>query len=131
MRARKLDRPRTLDFAVLRPAIVEAKLMTAKHACDEIYVATLAEELRRIEGMIASAEQALEVSRTAESECPSTLAQRAVWFHDKSSELNRRLERIALDNPGSVSEPYRCRDRRSKTSQTCKEFVSPQPAPAS
>src|SRR5271157_772935 len=34
---------------VIRPTLVEAKLMTEKHARDAVYVATLTEELRNIE----------------------------------------------------------------------------------
>ncbi len=42
-----------LGSYVIRPVLVEAKLLTEKHAGDAIYVATLAEELRNIEAKIA------------------------------------------------------------------------------
>ena len=48
----------TLALDVIRPALAEAKLMTAKRARDAVYVVTLAEELRSIEEKIAAREKA-------------------------------------------------------------------------
>src|SRR5664280_1778693 len=52
---------------VVRPALVEAKLMTEKHARDAVYVVTLIEELRNIEVKIAATEEALQLGSFATS----------------------------------------------------------------
>ena len=78
----------------LHPALTEAKLMTAKHARDEIYAATLAEELRRIESKIAAAEEALRLPQNSTLNDPREQAPGVVWFHDKAGELDSRLRRI-------------------------------------
>jgi hypothetical protein len=44
---------------VIRPALVEAGLMTEKRARDTVYVVTLTEELRGIEAKIAAMEDVL------------------------------------------------------------------------
>jgi hypothetical protein len=41
-------------FFFMRQALVEARLMSDKRACDAVYVATLAEKLRNIEKNIAA-----------------------------------------------------------------------------
>lgn len=113
MIAKKLAPPQELDFAVLRPAIVEAKLMTPKHASDDVYVATLAEELRRIEDMIVSAEQRLKISQSAGITRTTENAENAQWFRAKSTELDRRLERIEHDGGRTLDETSHCRTPRS------------------
>jgi hypothetical protein len=50
----KANHPPALALAVIRPALVEAKLLTDKHARDAVYVVTLAAELRSIEGKIVA-----------------------------------------------------------------------------
>ena len=50
-----------LALNVIRPALVEAKLLTDKHARDAVYVVTLTEELRSIEEKIAAMEEALQL----------------------------------------------------------------------
>jgi hypothetical protein len=50
-----------LALAVIRPALVEAKLLTDKHGHDVVYVVTLAEELRSIEEKIAAMEETLQL----------------------------------------------------------------------
>ena len=90
-----------LPLHVIRPALVEAKLMTEKHARDAVYVATVAEELRSIEGMIVAMEDALHVSAEADQEvtspacsCGTPNDPDASWIRAKSGELDRRLRRI-------------------------------------
>jgi len=59
--------------SAIRPALVEARLITDKHAADAVYMATLAEELRNIEAKIAAMEEAnqfgLSVVATPEWAC--------------------------------------------------------------
>jgi hypothetical protein len=95
--ARKSHLP-DLAFYVIRPALVEAKLMTEKHARDAVYVATLTEELRNIELNIAATEEAMQLGLAASNQhspcrapqdCPD-----ANWIREKSSELDMRLRRI-------------------------------------
>lgn len=50
-----------LALAVIRPALVEAKLLTDKHARDAVYVVTLAAELRSIEDKIVAMEETLQL----------------------------------------------------------------------
>ena len=68
--------------------------MTAKHAGDAIYVATLAEELRRIESKIAAAEDALHLPQNSTLNNTGEQGHGVVWFHDKAGELDSRLRRI-------------------------------------
>jgi hypothetical protein len=84
---------------VVRPALVEAKLMTEKHARDAVYVATLIEELRNIEAKIAATEEALQFGSFATSIqhrpcCAPKDRPNAKWIREKSSELDLRLRRI-------------------------------------
>lgn len=83
----------------IRPALVEAKLITEKHAGDPIYVVTLAEELRNIEARIAAREQAVQAgssSAAARIEVPPITEEmlNANWIRSKSGELESRLRRI-------------------------------------
>lgn len=91
-----VKRNRAPEFALqaLRPALTEAKLMTAKHARDDIYVATLAEELHRIELKIAAAEDVLHLPPNSTLNNTWEQAPGVVWFHDKAGELDSRLRRI-------------------------------------
>ena len=84
---------------VIRPALVEAKLITKKHAEDAVYMATLAEELLNIEAKINAMEEAAQFGSSApavqvgdrrESEDWSD----ANWIRTKSCELELRLRRI-------------------------------------
>jgi hypothetical protein len=90
-----------LALAVIRPALVEAKLLTDKHARDAVYVVTLAEELRNIEEKIAAMEEALRLVSQREDALALGKACRppqdgpdAHWIRAKSSELSQRLRRI-------------------------------------
>jgi hypothetical protein len=91
-----------LAVHVIRPALVEAKLITAKLARDAVYVATLAEELRTIEGKITAMEEALHLGPEGTPELPSQDRRcripegdsDAVWIRTKSGELDLRLRRI-------------------------------------
>ncbi len=104
---------------LFRPAIVEAKLMTAKHARDAVYVATLAEELNVIDTKLAAMEEALQVNS------PDSLdaAQRAPLSNTRSrtrrqldsrklGELDVRLHRI--EQNASVSSVCRYEPAHSK-----------------
>lgn len=95
--------PAEQPFFYMKQALVEAKLITKKHACDAVYVTTLAEELRDIEAKII----ALEV---ADNSGPSTLGKigpeplpqslpGTEWIHSKACELEARLRCI---QPSSV-----------------------------
>jgi hypothetical protein len=84
---------------VVRPALVEAKLMTEKHARDAVYVATLIEELRNIEAKIAATEEARQLGSFADLIqhrpcCAPKDRPDAKWIREKSSELDLRLRRI-------------------------------------
>ena len=86
-------------FFFMRQALVEAKLISDKRACDEVYVVTLAEELRNIEKKISAFEQTrpspidgnlAQVSAVPESEdLPG-----ADWIHRKAHELELRLRGV-------------------------------------
>jgi hypothetical protein len=98
----------TVLGSYLRPAIVEAKLMTDKHACDEIYVATLAEELRTIETKIALSEKLLGIEAEQRPCRAYENPSQAAWIREKSVELDRRLRRVERTNravAGSSSAP--------------------------
>ena len=88
---------------VFRPAIVEAKLMTAKHARDAVYVATLAEELSVIDTKLCAMEEALQVNPASDLQAARPRPCRmpeggpdANWIREKSSELDLRL-RVGVD----------------------------------
>ena len=85
--------------SVIRPALVEARLLTKKHADDAVYVASLAEELRTIEAKIAAMEEAtLGGCNSAAVQIGSLPAaedsQDAGWIRTKSHELDARLRRV-------------------------------------
>ncbi len=61
MATAKANHPPALALAVIRPALVEAKLLTDKHARDAVYVVTLAAELRSIEDKIVAMEETLQL----------------------------------------------------------------------
>ena len=90
-----------LALAVIRPALVEAKLLTDKHARDAVYVVTLAAELRSIEDKIVAMEETLQLVSQQEDALALGSACRtpqdgpdAHWIRAKSSELSQRLRRI-------------------------------------
>ena len=83
----------------IRPALVEARLITEKYAGDPVYVVTLAEELRDIEAKIAAREQAAQAGSSpaaAHIEVPPITEDmlNANWIRSKSGELESRLRRI-------------------------------------
>jgi hypothetical protein len=101
MASTKLNSLPSLAADLFRPAIVEAKLMTAKHARDTVYVATLAEELSIIDTKLCAMEEALQVDTPHGPEAASSRPCRmpeagpdANWIREKSGELDRRLRRI-------------------------------------
>jgi hypothetical protein len=98
---------------LFRPAIVEAKLITGKHARDAVYVATLAEELNVIDTKLSAMEEALQVNsphyldaaRLRPCRMPEA-GPDANWIREKSGELDLRLHRI--EQNASVSSDCRC-----------------------
>jgi hypothetical protein len=84
---------------VIRPALVEAKLITRKHADDAVYMATLAEELLNIEAKINAMEEAAQFGSSApavqvgDHRGPEDWSD-ATWIRTKSCELELRLRRI-------------------------------------
>ena len=107
---RKASCPPALVARLFRPAIVEAKLITAKRAQDLVYVATLAEELNAIEGKISAMEHSLQIdapqtdSRPRPCRVPDRGAD-ADWIREKSCELDLRLRRI--ETPGNTAKTGR------------------------
>jgi hypothetical protein len=59
MATAKTNRLPDLAPYVIRPALVEGKLITDKRARDALYLVTLTEELRNIEVKIAATEEGL------------------------------------------------------------------------
>jgi hypothetical protein len=105
MATAKTNHRPALEIRAIRPALVEARLMTAKRASDAVYVATLAEELRTIEGKISAMEDVLSFNSEGASELPSQKPPRpeegdwnAEWIRKKSGELNLRLRRLERPN---------------------------------
>lgn len=90
--------PSQQPFFYMRQALIEAKLITKKHASDAVYVTTLAEELRDIEAKISALEGADIPGRSSSEEVgPETLTQSlpgAEWIQCKACELEARLRRI-------------------------------------
>ena len=89
---------------LIRPALAEAKLITAKHARDAVYVATLSEELRNIERTIATLEQELHLGAlaTPDQQTPALAAANVdavSRIRSKSCELEQRLRRIEASVP--------------------------------
>ena len=82
----------------IRPALVEARLITDKQAGDARYLAGVIEELRNVETKITALEEAFPVGSSAvlsQSTCgaPVELLD-AHWIRSKSNELGMRLRRI-------------------------------------
>jgi hypothetical protein len=98
----KANRLQDFDAQVIRPALVEARLMTDKHLCDAVYVVTLTEELRDIEEKIARLEGVLGLQAAPGTAAPgvpwpaSPGCLDAPWIRAKSQELETRLRRIEL-----------------------------------
>ena len=83
---------------VIRPALVEAKLITRKDADDAVYMATLAEELLNIEAKINAMEEAAQFGSSASAvqvgdRGPEDWSD-ANWIRTKSCESELRLRRI-------------------------------------
>ena len=94
MFAVKVDREPALRLLALRPVLTEARLITEKHARDAIYVATLAEELHRVEAKVALVDELLQLGPPDEPNCTPGNAPNVDWFHQKATELDRRMRRI-------------------------------------
>jgi hypothetical protein len=99
----KTNHLQELAVYVIRPALVEARLMTPKRACDAQYVASLAEELRTVEEKIVALEEAMHLAPEDVTEAPCQAVEgNGSWSADrirmKSAELDRRLRRIAHPN---------------------------------
>ena len=84
---------------VIRPALVEAMLLTEKHAGDAVYMATLAEELRNVEAKIAAMEEVTQFGSSATAAQSGSFLSpgdrvEAQWIRTKSRELDARLRHI-------------------------------------
>jgi hypothetical protein len=92
---------------MIRPALVEAMLITQKRASDPVYVVTLTEELRNIEAKIAAMEGAADTGLSATVQFGPDGASEdlpdADWIRSKSSELGRRLDRIVSTEKAAIS----------------------------
>jgi hypothetical protein len=88
-----------LLFFNMRQALVEARLITDKHACDAIYVVTLLEELRDIEARITALEKPDSLTpgsgsnTVASAPLPESLPD-AQSIQSRACELEARLQRI-------------------------------------
>jgi|SRR5271167_1022340 len=108
MASAKTNSLQHLASYVIRPALVEAKLITKKHADDVVYMATLAEELLNIEAKITAMEKAAQFGSSApavqvgDHRGPEDWSD-ANWIRTKSCELELRLRRIEQS-----SEPQNC-----------------------
>ena len=86
-------------FFFMRQALVEARLTSDKRACDAVYVATLAEELRNIEKKIAALEHVRRsrmdknLVQVSVGPAPEDLPD-ADWIHRKARELELRLRGV-------------------------------------
>ncbi len=112
MASTKKSSSASLATYLFRPAIVEAKLISAKHAHDPVYVATLAEELRVIDSKLSAMEMAHQGDLPPDPEAGRPRLCRmpegapdANWIREKSGELDRRLRRIekSASNPKSAT----------------------------
>jgi len=87
------------ELSFMRQALVEARLMSEKRACDAVYVATLAEELRNVEKKIAVLEEACRsavdesTTQILSPPSPEDLPD-AEWIQQKAHELCLRLRRV-------------------------------------
>jgi len=82
---------------VIRPTLVEARLLNEKHACDAGYLVGLAQQLRNVEVKIAALEQALRLDPSATDKWLENVSGSQVdinWIRAKSSQLGCRLRRL-------------------------------------
>ena len=99
MATARTDSLRQIATYVIRPALVEAKLITQKHAGDAVYMATLTEEMLNVEAKIAAMEEAAQADPAAAAvqfgapRGPENWSD-ANWVRTKSCELEQRLRRI-------------------------------------
>jgi len=99
MATAKTNSLRDLATYVIRPALVEANLITKKHAGDALYMATLAEELLTIEAKISAMEGSAKLGSPAlaiqsgDRRDPEDWSD-ADWIRTKSRELELRLRLI-------------------------------------
>jgi hypothetical protein len=94
-----VNHPPDARLFFMRQALVEAKLMSQKRACDAVYVTTLTEELHNIEKKIASFEQTRRsVADESSTQAPPLPAPEdlpdADWIHQKARELELRLRAV-------------------------------------
>jgi hypothetical protein len=112
---------------LIRPALAEAKLITAKRARDMVYVTTIGEELRNIERSLDALEQQLHLGTCEEPE-PCTPAADSADLNTvnriraKSCELERRLRRIEkytmeTANPAGLSKRHASKRRLAHPEQ--------------
>lgn len=108
----KQDCRAALAAQLFREVIVEARLMTDKHACNPVYVAALAKELQSVEEYISAMERDLHIeSARAESRPrPCRMPDNgpdARWIREVSGELCWRLHRLEAKHPTGLKIPTR------------------------
>jgi len=111
MIARKLESSVNRVQYCFRPALAEARLMTAKQASDQTHFLVLVEELRSIEQSVTSLEHNLQISCQQSCLEQDTHPADWQWMREKSAELDRRLRQIGSrpssdqpSQPGSTTE---------------------------
>ncbi len=118
---------------VIRPALAEARLMTKKHACDAVYVTTLATELLGIEAKISELEEDLELIPEGDLLKPEVL--RAVpeppsadWIRTKSAELDARLHRVEQSSTANSRQAGAAPKRHSSVNRVFnRQFATEKP----
>jgi hypothetical protein len=113
MATAKTNSLRHLASYDIRPALVEAKLITQKHAGDAVYMVTLSEELLTIEAKITAMEEAAHFGSSADAvQFGAPLGPEdwsdANWIRAKSRELELRLRRIEQSPVQAPVSPKDC-----------------------
>lgn len=96
--ARANNLPKLLRYDI-RPTLVEARLISDKHASDAAYLIGLSEQLLTIERKIAALEASLHLHPSSEAPQPTEAASNDSlpdinWIRTKSAQLGSRLRRI-------------------------------------
>ena len=97
--------PNLSDLAAfqIRPALTEVHLLTDKHACDQVYMVTLAEDLCRAERTLESMEAGLPSGPSSTPQAGAVPATPdAQWVRAKCDELDARLHRLEQEFPGRL-----------------------------
>lgn len=109
------------NLLAARPTLAEARLITDKLASDPVYVATLADELRRIDAAIGAHEEHCH----CEPPCAVVPNGDSIqWLHEKSTELGKRLRCMEHRlREKSVSTRDTSERRRSSSSTRAARYI--------